>query len=62
MNRKPIDTVANFNCDAGYTLNGTVNSTCKSDGNWYPVPPSCDIYILLKKKCSCILPNSHWPY
>ncbi len=42
MNERPVGTVANFSCETGYTLNGTVNSTCGVNGGWYPAPPSCD--------------------
>ena len=31
---RPIDTVATYTCDTGYTLNGGNTRTCESGGMW----------------------------
>ena len=31
---RPVDTVATYTCNPGYTLNGGTNRTCGSDGVW----------------------------
>ena len=34
MNARPVNTVATYTCDTGYTLNGGITRTCRSDGEW----------------------------
>ncbi|XP_064388562.1 E-selectin-like isoform X3 [Halichondria panicea] len=42
MDNRPADTVATYNCDTGYTLNGGNNiRTCGSDGMWSGLAPTC---------------------
>ncbi len=31
---RPVNTVANYTCDTGYTINGDTTRTCGSDGMW----------------------------
>ncbi|XP_064386185.1 CUB and sushi domain-containing protein 1-like isoform X2 [Halichondria panicea] len=38
---RPVDTVATFTCDTGYTLNGGTTRTCGSDGVWSGFAPTC---------------------
>ncbi len=39
---RPVDTVATYTCDIGYTLNGgNTTRTCESDGTWSGSPPVC---------------------
>ena len=39
---RPVDTVATYTCDTGYTLNGgTTTRTCESDGVWSGLAPAC---------------------
>ena len=40
-NNRPVDTVAIFSCDAGYTLNEDATKTCGSDGMWSGLDPVC---------------------
>ena len=40
-NNRPVDTVATFSCDTGYTLNGGTTKTCESDGMWSGLDPVC---------------------
>ncbi len=39
---RPVDTVATYNCDTGYTLNGSATRTCRSDGVWSGLAPVCE--------------------
>ncbi|XP_064386164.1 uncharacterized protein LOC135334777 [Halichondria panicea] len=38
---RPVDTVATYTCDPGYTLNGDTTNTCRSDGVWSGSAPTC---------------------
>ncbi len=38
---RPVDTVATYTCDTGYTLNGGTTRTCGSGGSWSGSPPTC---------------------
>ncbi len=41
---RPVDTVATYTCNSGYTLNGSSTRTCRSDGNdivWSRSAPIC---------------------
>ena len=38
---RPVDTVATYTCDTGYTLNGGTTRTCGSDGVWSGSAPVC---------------------
>ncbi|XP_064386214.1 sushi, von Willebrand factor type A, EGF and pentraxin domain-containing protein 1-like [Halichondria panicea] len=40
---RPVNTVATFTCDNGYTLNGGSTRTCGSDGVWSGSAPTCQI-------------------
>ncbi|XP_064386873.1 sushi, von Willebrand factor type A, EGF and pentraxin domain-containing protein 1-like [Halichondria panicea] len=43
-NSRPVDTVATYSCNFGYTINGGSTRTCESDGNdkvWSGSPPTC---------------------
>ena len=31
-----------YTCDTGYTLNASSLLTCRCDGNWFPVAPTCE--------------------
>ena len=39
-NSRPVDTVATYTCDTGYTLNGGSTRTCGS-GVWSGLAPTC---------------------
>ncbi|XP_064386375.1 sushi, von Willebrand factor type A, EGF and pentraxin domain-containing protein 1-like isoform X2 [Halichondria panicea] len=38
---RPVDTVATYTCNPGYTLNGDTTRTCGSDGLWSGSAPVC---------------------
>ena len=38
---RPVDTVATYTCNPGYTLNGYTTRTCGSDGVWSGDTPMC---------------------
>ena len=38
---RPVDTVATFTCDTGYTLTGGTTRVCASGGVWSGSPPTC---------------------
>ncbi len=38
---RPVDTVATYTCNTGYTLNGGGTRTCGSDGVWSRSAPTC---------------------
>ena len=38
---RPVDTVATYTCDTGYTLNGDSTRTCRSDRLWSGSAPTC---------------------
>ncbi|XP_064386154.1 uncharacterized protein LOC135334773 isoform X2 [Halichondria panicea] len=40
-NSRPVDTVATYTCNPGYTLNGGTTRTCGSDGVWSEPAPMC---------------------
>ncbi len=40
-NSRPVDTVATYTCNTGYTLIGGSTRTCGSDGVWSGFPPFC---------------------
>ena len=42
-------TVSKFTCDNGYTLDGTISSTCDANGDWTPSLPLCGRYIFLSR-------------
>ncbi|XP_064386053.1 sushi, von Willebrand factor type A, EGF and pentraxin domain-containing protein 1-like [Halichondria panicea] len=44
---RPVDTMATYICDTGYTLNGETTRTCGSDGVWSGSTPVCQ-----QKLCS----------
>ncbi|XP_064386665.1 sushi, von Willebrand factor type A, EGF and pentraxin domain-containing protein 1-like [Halichondria panicea] len=39
---RPVNTVATYTCDTGYTLNGVSTRTCGSDGVWSGSDPTCE--------------------
>ena len=41
-NRRPVDTVAIFSCDTGYTLNEDATKICGNDGMWSGSSPTCE--------------------
>ena len=41
--------VATYTCDNGYTLMGTAERTCRSDGRWEGSIPSCEIIGMTDK-------------
>ncbi|XP_029769682.1 complement receptor type 2 [Terrapene carolina triunguis] len=47
---RPRDTVA-FECDPGYTLNGSLQIQCRDEGTWDPPVPTCAQEVL------CIAPE-----
>ena len=38
---RPVNTVATYTCNTGYTLNGGTTRTCGSDGVWSGSTPTC---------------------
>ena len=37
----PVDTLASFTCNHGYTISGSSLSICQPSGNWNHQPPIC---------------------
>ena len=49
VDSRPINTVATYSCDNGYTLTGGVRVFCQNDGTWDGAAPTCQCefhYIL----------------
>jgi hypothetical protein len=40
------ETIATFLCPAGYTMVGSSNLTCRTDGSWDISPPECSMFYL----------------
>ena len=40
-NSRPVDTVATYTCDTGFTLDGDTTRTCRSDGMWSGLATLC---------------------
>ena len=40
--RYPVDTVATFSCNSGYSLSGSSTRTCQTSGNWNQATPTCN--------------------
>ena len=40
--RYPVDTVATFSCNHGYSLSGSTSGTCQTSGNWNQATPTCN--------------------
>ena len=40
--RYPIDTVATYTCNTGYSQSGSSSRTCQNSGNWEPALPTCN--------------------
>ena len=38
---RPVNTVAIYTCDTGYTLNGGTSRVCVTGGMWSGSPPVC---------------------
>ena len=38
----PLDTVASFSCDYGYSRSGSSSRTCETSGNWNHQNPTCN--------------------
>ena len=38
---RPINTIATFTCDNGYTLTGGSVRVCQNDGTWDGITPTC---------------------
>ena len=41
-NKRPVDTVAIFRCNTGYTLNEDATKTCGNGGMWSGSSPTCE--------------------
>ncbi len=39
--QRPVNTMATYTCNPGYTLNGGSTRTCGSDGVWSGSTPTC---------------------
>ena len=37
-----VGDMANYSCDAGYTLDGSAWRTCQSNGSWTGTEPTCN--------------------
>ena len=46
-------TEAAFSCSKGYTLQGVANTTCRSDGSWDYVTPTCGEFIVISLTHLC---------
>ena len=46
-NNRSVGTVAIYNCDTGYNLNGGKTKTCRSDGTWSVSAPTCEGEVLV---------------
>ena len=51
---RPVDTVATFTCNTGYTLNGGSTRTCGSDGVWSGSVPVCQSKEWLNVYVECV--------
>ena len=40
--RYPVDTVATFACDRGYSLSGSSSRSCQTSGSWNQSTPTCN--------------------
>ena len=38
---RPVDTVATYTCDTGYTLNEDITRTCQANKTWSGNAPNC---------------------
>ena len=38
----PVDTVASFSCNSGYSRSGSSSRTCQTSGNWNQQNPTCN--------------------
>ena len=50
---RPVDTMATYICDTGYTLNGETTRTCGSDGVWSGSTPVCQRKWKIAFRFSC---------
>ena len=44
---RTVDSVAIYECDTGYELNGDETRTCEDDGEWSGSEPTCERMLLL---------------
>ncbi len=42
IDNRPVDTVATYTCNPGFTLTGNSTRTCGSDGVWSGSDPMCE--------------------
>ena len=40
--RYPVDTVATFSCNRGYSQSESSSRTCQTSGNWNQATPTCN--------------------
>ncbi len=46
VNSRPINTIATFTCDNGYTLTGGSARACQNDGTWSGSAPTCQCKLV----------------
>ena len=39
---QPVGSTASYSCDEGYSLEGSQQRTCRSDGLWSGMEPTCE--------------------
>ena len=60
--RYPLDTVASFTCNYGYSISGLQLQTCQPNEAWDNQPPTCtqskkfNISFLLQQTIYCLIP------
>ena len=52
--RSVYQSVTNFSCNSGYTLNGSSSRTCQSDGNWDGTNTNCTGKNFLRLRGCCL--------
>ena len=54
---RPINTIATFTCDNGYTLTGGSFRACLNDGTWDGTAPTCqcEFHCILTVASPCLI-------
>ena len=47
VDSRPINTIATFTCDNGYTLTGGSFRACQNDGTWSGSAPTCQCKLVI---------------
>ena len=46
VDSRPVNTIATFTCDNGYTLTGGSFRTCQNDGTWSGIALTCQCKLV----------------